>query len=122
DRSKRFQRRLSAWVVRRDRPLVRVDLGPARPIEQAVSAWRQTLAPRTSASAAGRTLHKVLWQPLAKHLGGAQAVLISPDGVLGTVPFAALPGDKEGRYLIEDVALAVVPVPQLLPPMLAPVP
>jgi CHAT domain-containing protein/Tfp pilus assembly protein PilF len=122
ERRKRYQRHLSAWVVRRDRPLVRVDLGPAGPIEIAVTAWRQTLARRTAASAAGRTLHKRLWQPLAKHLSGAKTVVISPDGVLGTVPFGALPGSKEGNYLIEDVALAIVPVPQLLPELLAPVP
>src|SRR5262249_42027238 len=46
---------------------------------------------------------------------------ISPDGALSSVPFAALPGAREGTYLIEDVALAVVPVPQLLPEMLRPV-
>jgi CHAT domain-containing protein len=122
DHRKRYPRRLSAWVVRRDRPLVRVDLGAAQPIEQAATAWRQTLTQRGAATDAGRALHKRLWQPLAKHLSGAKTVLISPDGVLGVVPFAALPGSKEGSYLIEDVALAVVPVPQLLPQMLAPVP
>jgi CHAT domain-containing protein/Tfp pilus assembly protein PilF len=120
--SKRWHRRLSAWVVRRDRALVRVDLGSERPTELAVTAWRQALTRRGAAGAAGRNLHKRLWRPLAKHLVGAKTVLVSPDGVLGTVPFAALPGSKEGTYLIEDVALAVVPVPQALPPMLAPVP
>jgi CHAT domain-containing protein/Tfp pilus assembly protein PilF len=122
DPRKRHQRRLSAWVVRPGRALVRVDLGPAEPIEQAVAAFRQTLKRRSAAGAAGRSLHKVLWQPLAEHLKGATTVLLSPDGVLGTVPFAALPGSKEGSYLIEDVALALVPVPQLLPELLAPVP
>jgi CHAT domain-containing protein len=34
------------------------------------------------------------------------------------MPFAALPGRDEGRYLLEEVALAVVPVPQLLPQLL----
>jgi CHAT domain-containing protein len=122
DRSKRYQRRLSAWVVRRGHALVRIDLGPAEPIEQAATAWRQALTARGTASATGRALHKKLWQPLVKHLVGAKTVLISPDGVLGTVPFAALPGRKEGTYLIEDVAAAIVPVPQLPPQMLAPVP
>jgi tetratricopeptide (TPR) repeat protein len=122
ERSKRWQRRLSAWVVRPNQAVVRIDLGPAAPLEQAATAWRQALTRRGSAGGAGRNLHRLLWQPLAKHLGGVKTVLISPDGVLGTVPFAALPGRKEGTYLIEDVALAVVPVPQLLPQMLAPVP
>jgi CHAT domain-containing protein len=122
ERSKRWPRRLSAWVVRRGQPLVRVDLGPAEPIEVAVSTWRQALARQAAAGAAGQTLHRLLWQPLAKHLGGAKTVLLSPDGALAQLPFAALPGRKKGSYLIEDVALAVVPVPQLLPQMLAPVP
>jgi CHAT domain-containing protein/Tfp pilus assembly protein PilF len=122
ERGKLGQRRLAAWVVRRDRALVRVDLGAAQPIEQAVSAWRQALTRRAAAATAGRTLHQLLWQPLVKHLEGAKTVLVSPDGVLGTVPFAALPGSKAGTYLVEDVAVAVVPVPQLLPQMLAPVP
>jgi tetratricopeptide (TPR) repeat protein len=122
DHSKRWQRRLSAWVVRRDRSVVRLDLGPAVPIEQAAFAWRQALARRGDATAASKNVSRLLWQPLAKHLERARTVLISPDGVLGTVPFPALPGRKEGTYIIEDVAVAVVPVPQLLPQMLAPVP
>jgi CHAT domain-containing protein/Tfp pilus assembly protein PilF len=122
DLGERWQRRLSAWVVRPDQELVRIDLGPAEPIEQAATAWRQALTERGSASAAGRALHKELWQPVAKHLEGAKTVLVSPDGVLGTVPFAALPGRKEGTSLIEDVAAAVVPVPQVLPELLPPMP
>jgi CHAT domain-containing protein len=49
-------------------------------------------------------------------------VLICPDGALGRVPFAALPGSKPGSYLIEEVALATVPVPSALPALLAPLP
>jgi CHAT domain-containing protein len=122
DRHKRWQRRLSAWVVRRGQTVVRVDLGLAEPIRQAATTWRQALTRRDAAGTEGRKLHQVLWQPLAKLLGGAKTVLVSPDGVLGTVPFAALPGSKKGTYLIEDVAISVVPVPQLLPHMLAAVP
>ena len=42
-------------------------------------------------------------------------MLISPDGVLGRLPFGALPGKEPGKYLIEEYALAVVPVPQIIP-------
>jgi CHAT domain-containing protein len=111
-----------AWVVRPNQAVVRIDLGPAEPVEQAVTAWRQALPRRGAASASGRALHRKLWQPVAKHLDGATTVLVSPDGALAQMPFAALPGRKEGNYLIEDVAIAVVPVPQLLPQLLAPVP
>ena len=56
--------------------------------------------------------------PLEKHLAGAKIVLISPDGPLCQLPFAALPGKDPDKYLIEEIALAVVPVPQLLPELL----
>ena len=46
-------------------------------------------------------------------------MLVSPDGALDRFPLAALPGKKEGTYLIEDVAIATVPIPRLLPELLA---
>ena len=45
-------------------------------------------------------------------------MLVSPDGVLNQVPFAAMPGKKPGSYLIEDQAVVIIPVPQLLPELL----
>ena len=39
-------------------------------------------------------------------------VLVSPDGALGLVPLAALPGQAPGTYLIEEHAIALVPVPR----------
>ena len=47
-----------------------------------------------------------------------KVVLVSPDGPLHGLPWAALPGSKEGTFLIHEHAFAVVPVPQLLPEML----
>ena len=62
-----------------------------------------------------------MWDKLVPHLDGAKTVLISPDGPLTGLPFAALPGQKPGSYLVEDgYAFATVPVPQLLPALLAP--
>ena len=46
-------------------------------------------------------------------------VLISPDGVLAQLPWGALPGKKPGTFLLEDVTLAVIPVPQQLPQLLS---
>jgi CHAT domain-containing protein/Tfp pilus assembly protein PilF len=112
---------LVAFVSRKGRPTVRVDLGPAQKAEDAVGQWYPTLARGLSGKSAGAVMKKLVWSPLEKLLEGAKVVLISPDEALAAVPFAALPGKKPNSYLIEDVALAVVPVPQMLPLMLKPV-
>ncbi len=111
---------LAAWVLRKDRPTERVDLGDAGEIEDAVNAWRVALeAGRGDAEAAAK-IRRRLWEPLARRLAGAKVVLISPDGPMARLPFAALPGKEPGTYLIEEVALAVLPVPRLLPALLEP--
>jgi CHAT domain-containing protein len=115
-----FPRHALAFVARRGRPAARVELGPAAEIEQACAAWRKALLRGEAAGEAGARVKKLVWAPLEKHAAGAKVVLISPDGALGWVPFAALPGKEKGSYLIEDVALAVVPIPQALPGLLAP--
>ncbi len=113
--------RLSAFVHRRGQKPVRVDLGKAEPILSAVREWRPLLTRGKTGTARGAALKRLVWLPLERHLEGAKVVLVSPDGPLGTVPFAALPGRKSGAYLIEDVAVAVVPVPSAIPEVLRPV-
>jgi CHAT domain-containing protein len=83
--------------------------------------WRRLIVEGKAASAAGAEVKGLIWSPLEKHLKAAKVVLISPDEALASVPFCALPGEKPGTYLIEEVALAVVSVPQMLPEMLKPV-
>jgi hypothetical protein len=70
------------------------------------------------AISASRSL-QLLWEPLASHPGEAQVVPISPDAGLGRFPWPALPIDAAGGYLIERLSVAVVPVPQLIPPLTA---
>src|SRR5262249_24977550 len=62
---------------------------------------------------------KLIWQPLEEKLAGAATILVSPDGVLDRFPFAALPGKEEGTYLIEDVAIATIPIPRSLPELIS---
>jgi tetratricopeptide (TPR) repeat protein len=118
-----FEQRLAAFVVRRDRPVERVELGPIEPIAAAVDAWRKSFGTtETGKSANPRTeLRRLVWAPLEVQVKGAKVVLVSPDGPLTRFPLAALPGKQAGSYLLDEVAIAVVPVPQLLPELLAPV-
>jgi CHAT domain-containing protein/Tfp pilus assembly protein PilF len=112
---------LAAFVVR-PQSLEQFDLGPLPPISNAIDRWRQA-ASRPAADKelreAGAELRRRLWQPLTSHLQGVSTVLVSPDGAVARLPFAALPGGRPDSYLIEELAIAVVPVPQLLPELLA---
>jgi CHAT domain-containing protein/Tfp pilus assembly protein PilF len=112
-----LERRLVAFVVRSDRPIARIDLGPLAPITWAIDDWQRLLISGKTAPAAGdraRTLRSLIWAPLESHLEGIASVLVSPDGPVGLVPLAALPGKKPGSYLIEELSIAVVPVPRVL--------
>ncbi len=111
-------RRLAAWVVRPDAPTVRLDLGEMGPIEEAVAAWRKALEVGRDPGAAPSRLREAVWRPAEKHLVGASVVLISPDGALGRLPFAALPGARPGSHLLDERRLAVLPIPQALPGLL----
>jgi CHAT domain-containing protein/Tfp pilus assembly protein PilF len=117
----KVERRLTAFVVRRD-TIVRLDLGGVVPVEAALERWRQALQRRfmTEGDARlGAEVRRLLWRPLEPHLRGARLVLVSPDGALARVPLGALPGGRKDSYLLEEVALATVPIPQLLPQLLA---
>ena len=110
--------RLIAFVVRPDRPIVRVELGPLAPIQAAIDDWRPILrspqpAPQDEQDGPAARLRRLVWSHLEEHLAGVATVLVSPDGPLGLVPLGALPGKKAGSYLIKDYTLALVPVPRL---------
>jgi CHAT domain-containing protein len=78
-------------------------------IDKALAAWRTAIKEK-HASAAAQKLRRLLWEPLAKHLPkDCKTVLVAPDSTLTQLPWAALPINKEGRVLIEDYAVAVVP-------------
>jgi CHAT domain-containing protein len=105
------EERLLAFVLDRRQRLTCVHFeGPARPIVAAVNDWRRGLLAGDSRHwtfAAGQ-LRNLLWKPLQPHVAGARTVLIAPDGILGFLPFATLPGNNPGAFLIEDLALAYV--------------
>jgi CHAT domain-containing protein/Tfp pilus assembly protein PilF len=110
-----------AFVLRKGRPVQRVELGPAKAIENALSDWRQTIAdagvhpasthpPKDRTASAALTVGQLVWEPIARHLAeDTRTVYLAPDGALTRLPWAALPGKRKGTVLLEDLTLALVP-------------
>ncbi len=97
-----------------------VDLGPAEPIEQAVTAVRTAFAEapkivqRDGEPEAEKEVRKPLaalarlvLEPLRPHLAGAREWVLGPDAALWLVPWAALPDDGE-HYVAERVVVRYV--------------
>jgi CHAT domain-containing protein/Tfp pilus assembly protein PilF len=117
------EHRIAAFVLRpAQREAVLVSLGSTQSLADLIDRWRSSYGagkpPAAGGSDPGVELRKRLWEPLEKHLRSVNVVLVSPDGPLNGLPWAALPGTKEGTFLIQEHAFAVVPVPQLQPELL----
>ena len=109
-----WRRSLAAFVVRPGEEVELLLLGEADPIHAAVDQWRVGYGESPESKQAGALLRQQLWEPLLPAIGDATTVLVSPDGALGKFPFAALPGAMPETYLIEDVSIALAPVPRLI--------
>lgn len=103
--------RYVAFILHPDGKILLRDLGDAEQLEQAVQAALKPISRVGSDSAsqqsATRALYDALWRPIAAAVGNAQRVILSPDGLLNLVPFAALQ-NKDGRYLVETRQIAYV--------------
>jgi CHAT domain-containing protein len=131
--------RYLAFVVGHTGEIVRLDLGEATKVEAAAEAFVQAsqrrgivltgslpgLAPSgpTASSdtaawvAAGQALRELVFAPVEVHLpSGTRTLYLVPDGALAAVPFAALPGRKAGRLLIDDYHLTHLSMAQELVP------
>lgn len=91
-------------------PLGTVDavrLGDADTLDRQIFEALETLnsgdrlVPTRQLLAMGR-LFEAIWQPLAGLVGSAERVVVSPEGALALVPFAALLDADTNRFLIED--------------------
>ncbi len=88
-----------------------VDLGEAAPIDQAMEEWRNALrdSSRTDVNRLARAVDEKLMRPvravISEVLNDTRHLLISPDGALNLIPFAALV-DEQNRYLIERYSLS----------------
>jgi CHAT domain-containing protein/Tfp pilus assembly protein PilF len=95
--------RYAAFVVRRGRAVHARDLGNAAEVEAGVARFREALRDpkRRDVYKLARAVDERVMQPLKEALDGVSQLLISPDGVLNLIPFAAL-RNREGRYLAQD--------------------
>ena len=77
-----------------------VTLDPASEIDEAIGQYQDAMRAGTDASAIGSNLYARVWEPLADQVGSAKRVLISPDGNLNFLAFAALP-EPDCKLLVE---------------------
>jgi CHAT domain-containing protein/tetratricopeptide (TPR) repeat protein len=122
----RRERHFVAFVVRSGQAeIVRVELGPAAPIDVWVERWlrESRLTADSPVTEPALALRRLVWLPLEPFLDKTPTILISADGSLGKLPFVALPGRKPDSYLLEeDFSLAMLPLPQFLLNVLSPDP
>ena len=96
--------RYAAFVLPSQGQVVGVDLGDASRIDDLCSQFTLSIGVPANAGQTreiARELDAKLMQPLRRLLGGSVEVLISPDGALNLIPFAALI-DENQHYLLEQ--------------------
>ncbi|MFY9224618.1 MAG: tetratricopeptide repeat protein [Blastocatellia bacterium] len=102
------------YVLTHEGKISFANLGNLTTIEEAVKEFRQTLIrePGSPLSSISKTLkpkaqniHKLILEPIREFLGGKTHLLISPDGVLNTIPFEAFV-DESGKYLVETYEIS----------------
>ena len=102
--------RYLALILKPSGSVTAVQLGEAKPIEEAItnalSATSQSLGDAPASLAA---ISRLVLDPLKPHLAGSRQWFLSPDGELNRVPFAALPSPlNPGQTLAEAVQLRLL--------------
>jgi CHAT domain-containing protein/Tfp pilus assembly protein PilF len=100
------QSRYVAYVMRRQGEIQWRELGEMKVIDEAVAALRRASRDprRKDVKVVARALDKKILQPLRPLLGEFTHLLISPEGSLNLISFAALV-DERGRYLVERYSI-----------------
>ena len=115
--------RYVAYVLRREGEPAAIDLGAAQDIDKLVSDFRAALSDpaRTSYKEMAQELFGKLIKPLQSSLSGINRLLLSPDGALNLVPFAALT-DEHGEYVAQRFELTYLTSGRDLLSLAAPAP
>jgi hypothetical protein len=114
-----FTTSLLAVIVKPQGEPQLVELGSSAALSTAIDTWRQSFGLPGAQQQAGRAIRPQIWEPLLSCLAGAETILVSTDGPPGRIPLGALPGKELGKYLLEVHRIAMIPVPQLLPALVA---
>jgi CHAT domain-containing protein/Tfp pilus assembly protein PilF len=101
------QPRYVAYILRRRGEIRWKELGEVKVIDKAIAALRDGLRDpkRSDVKTRARAADQKVFQPLRPLLGEITQLLISPDGDLNLIPFAALV-DERGRYLVERYSIS----------------
>jgi CHAT domain-containing protein len=98
--------RYGAYLLNRSGLRAWADLGDAATIETLVQRFRQALqAVDNSYRTPARELYRQLLEPLRLDLDGLTHLMVSPDGMLNVVPFAAIL-TPDNDFLVERVAIS----------------
>ncbi len=118
-------RRLTAWVTKPgDAAAVEVDLGSSATIETAIEDYlvgelgvggqREArgavpleIRPNGKRAEVAERLRRLVWDPLAPHVGAAMTLFVAPDGPLTTLPLGIIELD-DGHHLLETRRFVVV--------------
>ena len=87
---------------------IRVTLQDATALNEAIASWRSALTAGSNdarSNARGVHVREKLWDPIAAHLDGVERLIVVPDGVIASVPFAALPLE-DGSLLVEHATVS----------------
>ncbi|SEM80672.1 CHAT domain-containing tetratricopeptide repeat protein [Nitrosomonas marina] len=95
--------RYAAYILKSQDDPETVDLGDAKTIEKLISDFRDNLndSRKDTVYHTARKLDALIMEPLRKFTGNIKNVLVSPDGALNLIPFAALM-DGNDQFLIKQ--------------------
>lgn len=86
---------------------VAIDLGLSAPIDEQALALRAAISnPQADPIARASRLYERVLAPLEPHLRGKTHLIVSPDGALNTIPFAAM--RKNDAYLVSQYTFTYV--------------
>ena len=104
-----------AFVIQKASPVRAFNLGNSEAIAETAQKWIESIRSKSDTYELGSKLRQQIWEPFEQNIQKESIVLISTDGMLGQIPFNALPGQDPNRYLIEEQRIALIPAAQVLP-------